>query len=103
MSEAELKTLLLSVSEIYLSLAEVRDDYLRVQGGEPRFMQLAEACDNLMAIEQALFEYREIKAPLFGKKPDREFLMVAVAALANGRVLRDVCKGELAMFYQIYS
>lgn len=102
-AKGEIKQLWLSVKEVALPLADVRDAFLKVQGGEPRFMQLDEAYDNLNAIEQALYEYLQIKSRWFSKKPDKEVLMLSVAALANARILMEVCRGELSMFYQVSS
>ena len=101
MFEAELKSAWLSVTDVSLPLAEVRDEYLNVKGGEARFMQLADAYSNLNTVEQALFEYMELKPPTFGKKPNREFLMIAEAAIKNGKILMDVAKGELSALKRV--
>lgn len=97
MFESELKAAWLSISEISLSFAEVRDQYLETNVVEGRFVQLTAAYNNLNIIEQALFEYMEIKSPMFSKKPNREVLMIAEAAVENSKILLDVARGELAL------
>ena len=97
MFEDELKELWLSVSDIALPLAELRDEYLYVKRGEARIMLLTTAYENLNAIEQALFEYIALKSPLLGRKPNREMLMMARAAIENGRILTEIVRGELAL------
>ncbi len=97
MYESELKKAWLSISDVSLPLAELRDEYLSLKGGEGRFLRLTDAYSNLNAIEQALFEYLELKAPIFGKKPNRAVLMMAEAAIENGQVLTEIVRGELAL------
>lgn len=101
MFESELKAAWLSISDVSLPLAEARDDYLKVKGGEHRFMQLADAYSNMNTLETALFEYLEGKVPLLGKKPNREVLMIVEAAIKNSKVLLEVSRGELKLLQQL--
>jgi hypothetical protein len=86
----------MSISKVSLPIAAVRDEYLKFKGRHGRFMQLADVYSNLNMIHQALFEYIESKSPVFGKKPNREVLMIAQAAVENSKVLLDIAEDEIA-------
>ena len=101
MLHEQVKTAWMNVDKVALPLAEIRDEYLKFKGMEGRFMQMNDAYRNLNTLGDALFEYIEIKSPLFGKKPDREILMIAEAAVKNGQILLDVAKGELALLGEL--
>ena len=106
MREVELRDVWLSVSDVALPLAELRDEYLKFQGFQAdlgRFGQLETAYANLNIVEQTLFEYIEQKSPLFGKKPNREVLMIANAAIQNSRILAEIARGELNLMRQVGS
>ena len=92
--EDELRELWLSVSNVSLPLAEVRDRYIQGLGFHPRFSQLADAYDHLNNIEQALSEYLEVRKPLMGSKPDHEFLMLSRSAIEIGKTLLLIVKDE---------
>ena len=92
--EDELRELWLSVSNVSLPLAGVRDRYIQGPGFHPRFSQLADAYDHLNNIEQALSEYLEVRKPLMGSKPDHEFLMLSRSAIEIGKTLLLIVKDE---------
>jgi len=94
--EPELRKLWLSVQDIALPIAELRDRYVEFPGMHPRFSQLYDVWQNLLQIEQAIFEFLELKKPAFGKKPEREFLMVAEAAISNSKILLKIAAEEHA-------
>jgi hypothetical protein len=93
--DPEIRKLWLEISKTSIPLAMVRDEYIKLKGGEHRFMQLADVYSNLNTIETALFEYLDLKAPVFGRKPDREMLMVSRAAVENVKVLLDIAEEEV--------
>ena len=91
----QLRELWLQVSEVSLSIASLRDEYARGPLLNTRFTQLDNVYANLNDIEQGLFELLEIRKPLVGQKPEREFLMIARPALANAKGLLSIATDEL--------
>ena len=92
--EDELRALWLDISNVSLPLAELRDRYVNGPGFHPRFGQLHDAYHHLNCIEQAISEYLELKKPLLGPKPDREFLMISRSAVEVAKVLLVVATDE---------
>ena len=98
-SEA-LRQLQAKISETAFPIADLRDEFLKVEGfqiGESRFGQLDRAYSNINTVGDALFEYLDQKSPLFGKKPDREVLMIAKAAVENAKILIEIARSELEL------
>ena len=93
---AEIRQLWLSVQDIAGPIADLRDRYVSSPGLHNRFSQLYDVWRNLLEIEQALFEFLEIKKPLLGSKPEKEMLVVARASLANAKILLDIASAEFA-------
>lgn len=56
-----------------------------------------DAYQNLRTIEEAIFEFMELRKPMFGKKPDREFIMLSRAAISNTKILLKIATDEYAM------
>ena len=95
--QTELRQLWLSIQEIAMPMAELRDKYVEFPGMHPRFSHLYDAWQNLLAVEQAIFEFMELKKPTFGKKPDREFIMISKAAISNSKILLKIATDEYAV------
>jgi hypothetical protein len=93
----DLRELWLSVGEVPLPIAAVRDEYVRFGGIHRRFSRLNDVYHQLFTIETALFEFLESKKPLFGQKPEREVLMIARAAVENAKVLSEIARAELQL------
>ena len=93
----ELRELWLSIETVAIPIAELRDKYVRFPGVHRRFSQFEEVYRNLKEIETALFEFIEAKKPLFGSKPEREFVIMSRASIANAQILLEIGEAELAL------
>lgn len=95
--EDDITALWLSVSDLVLEICEIRDRYLNLVAEEGRFMQLQDIVSNLQTLENTLFEYRELKNPLFSKKPDRLMSMAAKSAIECAKTALEIAKDDLSL------
>lgn len=93
----QIRDLWLSVTDVALPLAEVRDRFLTVPGGEKRFGQLHNCVDHLHAVEESLYEYLEWRRDASGARDDIDRLcfMMCNAAIENGKTLLELATAEI--------
>ena len=97
MTDEEVRSLWLTISDLSLEVAGVRDAFLALPAEELRFMQLEDLRGLLLDLETKLFEYLEIKAPLFGSKPSSSIFACAGAAIGSARIALTFAKDDLAL------
>lgn len=91
---AQLKQLWLDIEHVAMGLAEVRDEYVSVPGGEKRFMQLSRTYSHLREVETALYEYLHEKRDRVGPDWDGIALAMCRAAAENAKTLTVIAQDE---------
>ena len=98
MYEIELRTLWLSINDAAIRIADLRDRFLILKGGENRFDQLHHTYTQLRNVECALYEWldarKNVKSP---DEQDRLVLMIASASVENGATVAQLAQAELEM------